>query len=213
LTSVCRPSKFIFLSGDRLLLLDFTTVEDYLVKLRWICFLFNQGDLCRQGTLLFLAAAVSDFFIPHDHLPQHKLHAGLTSNRTSSDNIQYGTDGSLTIHLSPVPKVLGLISTKWVTSAMVVSFKLETDTSLVLDRAKAAFKRYQTHAVVANLLQTRKQEAWLIHELDGGNSGTGLSSEHLTVVPSSSEELEDILTRRVAYLHTTFLALRKGTTR
>lgn len=66
--------------------------------------------------------------------------------------------------------------------------------------------------MIANLLQTRKQEAWLVHELDEGGGDPGLSSEHLTVMPSSSEELEDVLTRRVAHLHTIFLALQKGTT-
>ncbi|KAL5964884.1 Phosphopantothenate--cysteine ligase CAB2 [Taenia solium] len=210
--SICDAVQSYAKFRNRFLLLDFIMVEDYLVKLRWLCSLLNRSDLCRQGTLLFLTAAVSDFFIPRDHLPQHKLHASQTLKWTGSDCIQYGTDGSLTLHLSPVPKVLGLISTKWATSTMVVSFKLETDASLVLDRAKAALKRYRTHAVIANLLQTRKQEAWLIHELDGGGGDPGLSSEHLTVMPSSSEELEDVLIRRVAHLHTTFLALQKGTT-
>ncbi|EUB64503.1 hypothetical protein EGR_00453 [Echinococcus granulosus] len=212
--SICDVIQSYDKFRDRLLLLDFLTVEDYLVKLRWLCCLLNRSDLCRQGTLLFLAAAVSDFFISHDHLPRHKLHASLALKGGDNDNIQCDADGSLTIHLSPVPKVLGLISTKWATSTMVISFKLETDASLVLDRAKAALKRYQTHAVIANLLQTRKQEAWLIHKLDegGGDGVLDLSSEHLTVTPSSSEELEEVLTRRVAHLHTTFLAFQKGTT-
>lgn len=77
----------------------------------------------------------------------------------------------------------------------------------MLDRAKGAMKRYHTHAVIANLLQTRGQEAWLLYDLEdcGGNSNI----EHYTVPDCSSTELEDTLTRRIANLHATFLASQR----
>uniref|UniRef100_A0A0X3PYW5 Phosphopantothenate--cysteine ligase CAB2 n=1 Tax=Schistocephalus solidus TaxID=70667 RepID=A0A0X3PYW5_SCHSO len=127
---------------DRLLLLEFFTVEDYLVKLRWLCRLMLQTpapleddvDAVRQSMplLVYLAAAVSDFFIPRDLLPQHKLHVGdgVPSEQTETDHVfssrcvRVGTNGSLTVHLSPVPKTLRLLTSVWARDAFVVSFKV-----------------------------------------------------------------------------------------
>lgn len=117
---------------DRLLLVEFTTVEEYLVKLRWLCKHISQAGVCRCGSLLYLAAAVSDFYIPRQARPQHKLHAGseveVPENQEKiegfSGNFKAGSDGSLTIHLAPVPKVLGLIVSNWAPKTMVVSFKV-----------------------------------------------------------------------------------------
>ncbi|VDO02264.1 unnamed protein product [Rodentolepis nana] len=110
---------------DRLLLVDFTTVEEYLVKLRWLCQLLSQEDICQNGSLLYLAAAVSDFFVPREVIPQHKLHAGDEVNdERTRDSFKCEPDGSLTIRLSPVPKILGLIVSKWAPRTMVVSFKV-----------------------------------------------------------------------------------------
>ena len=87
------------------------------------------------------------------------------------------------------------------------ALQLETEASVVLERAKMALKRYHTHAVIANLLQTRTQEAWLIYDLGEGREGDNV--EHLTTSQCPYTELEDTLTRRIAKLHTSFLSSRK----
>ncbi|KAM7535383.1 hypothetical protein Aperf_G00000102470 [Anoplocephala perfoliata] len=202
---------------DQLLLTDFTTVEEYLVKLRWLCSLLSQEDFCPRGSLLYLAAAVSDFYVPRKVLPQHKLHGPELEKGDTGDTFICDSDGSLTIHLEPVPKVLGLIVSKWAPGTMVVSFKLETDKNLVLKRAKASMKRYGTHAVIANLLHTRKREAWLFHNLGGGGeepqyvSITQLPPKSSSTQLTSTPELEEILTQKVADLHSLFMKHRKQT--
>ncbi|KAM7536199.1 hypothetical protein Aperf_G00000102451 [Anoplocephala perfoliata] len=202
---------------DQLFLTDFTTVEEYLVKLRWLCSLLSQEDFCPRGSLLYLAAAVSDFYVPRKALPQHKLHGPELEKGDTGDTSICDSNGSLTIHLEPVPKVLGLIVSKWAPGTMVVSFKLETDKNLVLKWAKASMKRYGTHAVIANLLHTRKREAWLFHNLGGGGeepqyvSITQLPPKSSSTQLTSTPELEEILTQKVADLHSLFMKHRKQT--
>jgi phosphopantothenate-cysteine ligase len=41
---------------------------------------------------------------------------------------------------------------------MIVSFKLETDASLLVHKARTSLERYQHHLVIGNLLATRKWE-------------------------------------------------------
>nr|VZH96296.1 unnamed protein product [Spirometra erinaceieuropaei] len=221
---------------DRLLLLEFFTVEEYMVKLRWLCRLLlppppkpleDDGDAARHRTpppppLIYLAAAVSDFFIPRDRLPRHKLHAGgvgLVQQAGTGDAmpaaVQVGADGSLTIHLSPVPKTLGLLTRSWASGAFVVSFKLETDKEVLLTRAKQALEKYQTHVVVANLLHTRKRELWLITASPTSSASASAtvskgseSCEHISLSPSADvkSEIEEPLIERIAELHRLFVS-------
>ncbi|BHF61754.1 hypothetical protein SprV_0100473000 [Sparganum proliferum] len=225
---------------DRLLLLEFFTVEEYMVKLRWLCRLVllqqppppppkpleDDGDVARLRTpppppppLIYLAAAVSDFFIPRDRLPRHKLHAGGVEQAGTADAaavaVQVGADGSLTVHLSPVPKTLGLLTRSWARGAFVVSFKLETDKEVLLTRAKQALEKYQTHVVVANLLHTRKRELWLITASPTSSASASAavskgseSCEHISLSPSADvkSEIEEPLIERIAELHSLFVS-------
>lgn len=94
------------------------------MKLRWLCSLLSHEDFCRRGSLLYLAAAVSDFYVPQKLLPQHKLHASELEERDTGGSFRCDPDGSLTIRLEPVPKVLGFIVSAWAPRTMVVSFKV-----------------------------------------------------------------------------------------
>ena len=63
---------------------------------------------------MFLAAAVSDFYLPEDTLTNHKI-----QSRELSDG--------LNLNLISVPKRLGTIKTEWIPNCFLISFKLETD--------------------------------------------------------------------------------------
>ncbi|KAM3187792.1 hypothetical protein ACTXT7_001569 [Hymenolepis weldensis] len=92
--------------------------------------------------------------------------------------------------------------------------ELETDPEVVLERAKSAMKRYGTHAVIANLLHTRRHEAWIIHNL--GEVG-GKDLQHITLTSPQSAyqssnpaiEIEEVLIQRISDLHSYFLEQRK----
>ncbi len=75
--------------------------------------------------------------------------------------------------------------------------QLETDKSLIMDRAVAALRKYHTHAVIANLLHTRKLEAWLI---------STYGCQHFAA--TSGNELEYNLAEQVDHLHTLLLQKR-----
>ena len=100
--------------------------------------------------MLYLAAAVSDFYIPNEDMVEHKIQS---------------SDGAPSVQLKIVPKMLAPLVRNWVPLAFVVSFKLETDEAILLKKAKKALLTYQHRVVVANLLHNRKERVILVfHE-------------------------------------------------
>ncbi|OBA19643.1 DFP-domain-containing protein [Metschnikowia bicuspidata var. bicuspidata NRRL YB-4993] len=128
-------------SSRSLLPIPFTTVNQYLYTLRSVSEILKRID-CKA--LFYLAAAVSDFFLPSSRLPKHK--------------IQAQPSGKLVVDLEAVPKFLRRLVDSWAPQAMIVSFKLETDNSILIQKASEALRRYHHQLVIGNLLQTRKKE-------------------------------------------------------
>ncbi|SMN22204.1 similar to Saccharomyces cerevisiae YIL083C CAB2 Probable phosphopantothenoylcysteine synthetase (PPCS), which catalyzes the second step of coenzyme A biosynthesis from pantothenate [Maudiozyma saulgeensis] len=143
----------------RLVMLPFTTVNQYLWSLKSIGKLMNF-----KGCLFYLAAAVSDFFVPHSKLPKHKIQSrdyGTNSTEDLKDtetNTTTTADGKLIVNLDPVPKFLSRLVSSWASRSMIVSFKLETDKSILIHKAQYALERYNHQLVIGNLLQTRSKE-------------------------------------------------------
>jgi phosphopantothenate-cysteine ligase len=143
-----------------LLTLTFVTVTEYLWELRELAKLMHPLG---ARALFYLAAAVSDFFVPQDRLVEHKIQsseefagtAAVGADRRAAAR----TEGSsLIIDLDPVPKFLKQLVDAWAPDAMIVSFKLETDPSLLVKKARFALDKYAHHLVIGNLLTTRKWE-------------------------------------------------------
>jgi phosphopantothenate-cysteine ligase len=129
------------------------------------------------NALFYLAAAVSDFFIPHSRMAEHKIQSSeipanfSEESAVGSDDIYTGeslpeppkSGKKLVVNLDPVPKFLHRLVDGWAPEgSMVVSFKLETDPSLLVYKAKTALQRYSHHLVIGNLLSTRKWEVVFI---------------------------------------------------
>ena len=76
----------------------------------------------------------------------------------------------LTLELEQVPKVLGKLVNEWAPKAFVVSFKLETDESILFTKAWGAIEKYHVHLVVANILHTRADKCYLVQPLDNPHS-------------------------------------------
>ena len=112
-------------SNNRLLEVAFTTLTDYLWYLKIIC---QQLKPLGPQALLYLAAAVSDFYIPRQDMAEHKLQS---------------SEGAPTVQLKMVPKMLAPLVKDWVPQAFVVSFKLETDESILLSKAHKALQTYR----------------------------------------------------------------------
>ncbi|KAK4102075.1 DFP-domain-containing protein [Parathielavia hyrcaniae] len=160
---------------NTLLLLPFVSISDYLHELRSVAQLMRP--LGPRG-LLYLAAAVSDFFVPPERMSEHKIQStsaadafkknnnGGSRPTTDEEETFDNFDSSpsvprskrLVIDLDPVPKFLKNLVEGWSPQGMIVSFKLETDPAILVHKARYSLDRYQHHLVIGNLLSTRKWE-------------------------------------------------------
>ena len=151
--------------NNTLLLLPFTTITEYIWDLRMISMLMRPLG---PKSLFYLAAAVSDFFLPKDRLSEHKIQSSEING--AGDDVELASSGKakasrgkqLVINLDPVPKFLRNLVDGWAPEGMIVSFKLETDPSLLVSKAQKALGRYSHHLVIGNLLSTRKYEVVLV---------------------------------------------------
>ncbi|KAJ4790197.1 Phosphopantothenate--cysteine ligase [Rhynchospora pubera] len=98
-------------------------------------------------SMFYLAAAVSDFFVPWESMAKHKIQS---------------TSGPLDMRLNQVPKMLSVLRKEWAPAAFCVLFKLETDPDILTQKADAALKKYGMHVVVANLLANYKEEVVVV---------------------------------------------------
>ncbi|KAH7007884.1 DNA/pantothenate metabolism flavoprotein [Macrophomina phaseolina] len=157
---------------NTLLILSFVTITDYLWELREVAKLMRPLG---NRALFYLAAAVSDFFVPKDRMVEHKIqsaeeftHQQQTGAVSNKPQPAARTEGkSLIIDLEPVPKFLKSLVDGWAPDAMIVSFKLETDPSMLVRKALYALNRYHHHLVIGNLLSTRKWEVVFVSADEG----------------------------------------------
>ncbi|KAF2856859.1 phosphopantothenate-cysteine ligase-like protein [Plenodomus tracheiphilus IPT5] len=158
---------------NRLLILSYVTITEYLWNLREVAQLMRPLG---PKALFYLAAAVSDFFVPQDRMVEHKIQSneeflqsgGAVHGGPSTKQPAARTEGrSLIIDLEPVPKFLKQLVDGWAPDAMIVSFKLETDPSLLVKKAEYALNKYLHHLVIGNLLLTRKWEVVFVSALEG----------------------------------------------
>ena len=143
------------LGEERLLTIPFRSVEEYLAKLQLAA---QALSMTQSLGMFYLAAAVSDFYIPNSEKAEHKIQSS-SSSGASNNNKQ---DDGLTLHLRPVPKVMGLLRNAWAPNAFVVSFKLETDKEILRQKAERAVEKYGCHMVIGNLLQSRHDKVSIL---------------------------------------------------
>lgn len=166
--------------SNRLLYINFTSVSDYLWLLRAACECLAPFE---KRALLFLAAAVSDFYVPEEEMPTHKIQS----------------TGAPKISLELVPKILKPLVTSWVPQAFVVSFKLETDDSLLIAKSREALVKYNHKLVIANVLQTRRHRVVMVspsasHEItltkEQAHSGLEIEEPIVSEVARRHEEYQ-----------------------
>ncbi|XP_059807881.1 phosphopantothenate--cysteine ligase [Hypanus sabinus] len=129
-----------------LLSMEFNTLSDYLYLLRAAAQALNPIG---PRAMFYLAAAVSDFFIPASEMPEHKIQSGASP---------------LQLTMQMVPKMLAPLVKDWAPHAFVTSFKLETDSSQLVARARKALATYRHQVVVANILETRRVYVLIVTE-------------------------------------------------
>lgn len=168
--------------GHLLFCVPFENVTEYLGLLQYISYALNNDgkkknssynsqidrrehcDIVLKHHIIYCAAAVSDYYIPPHEMNTHKIQSGSIETETACADSTYtchiadpGTTGAspdLILRLKPVPKILGLLTSKYIYNYHV-SFKLETDSELLQEKASGALLKYHVNMVVANLLQVR----------------------------------------------------------
>uniref|UniRef100_A0A0A9EIE9 DNA/pantothenate metabolism flavoprotein C-terminal domain-containing protein n=1 Tax=Arundo donax TaxID=35708 RepID=A0A0A9EIE9_ARUDO len=156
-----------------LLKLPFTTIFEYLQLLQMVA--TSMNCLGHRG-MFYLAAAVSDFYVPWESIAKHKIESA---------------GGPLNMQLSQVPKMLFILRNHWAPSAFCVSFKLETDPNILLQKAEMAMKKYGMNVVVANELANYKDVVVMV-----------TSSGRTTVSRKSKEDdVEEQLTDLLVKMH------------
>ena len=110
-------------------------------------------------------------------------------------------DADVSIHLSKVPKALGVMRHNWIPDAMIVSFKLETDRSILETKAKKSIEMYQVDCVVANLLHSRKESVLLF------NKHAGNEPVHIQR-PKNVRAIEELLIRELIHVHEKYFLQR-----
>ena len=218
--------------SNTLLSLSFTTITEYLWELREIAVLMRPLG---QSGLFYLAAAVSDFFVPRDRLAEHKIQSSEINDDKSSNQNCANSGNKLIVDLDPVPKLLQSLVDGWAPEGMIVSFKLETDPSILILKAQKALQRYSHHLVIGNLLSTRKwevvfvapgdEEHWItvpMHRRVKSMSGvSGLMNrptlaslrepsqpKHENESDEPEQEIESLIIPEVARMHTGFIRNR-----
>ncbi|XBW35137.1 hypothetical protein QEN19_000700 [Hanseniaspora menglaensis] len=174
---------------DNLLILPFTTVNDYLWSLRSIAVLLNS-----RNCIFYLAAAVSDFYVPYDKLPKHKIQSRAEFQKESEKHLD--DTGKLVLDLDPVPKFLRKLVQTWANRSMIISFKLETDPELLIAKAKQALENYNHQLVIGNLLHSRNREVMILAE----NS----EKEHWLRLSEKNEEstcIEELIVDEITKTH------------
>jgi phosphopantothenate-cysteine ligase len=215
---------------NALLLLPFTTVNEYLWDLRALATLMQP--LGANG-LFYLAAAVSDFFVPAQRMVEHKIQssedfthangqtvASLDSNGDSTTPAAHMSGKSLIIDLDPVPKFLKQLVDAWAPRSMIVSFKLETDPGLLAEKSHYALKKYAHHLVIGNLLNTRKYEVLFVSAMEGEQwirvpasrraksvtSGASRAEDRAGASREAPVEIESLIVPEVARMHSELIA-------
>jgi len=155
LLSVLRTYKRVHQTGV-LHTLTFVTVNDYLWLLRAVS---QELSVLGRNALFYLAAAVSDFFLPRQKMSEHKIQSG---------------KGSLHIEMDQVPKILKPLVTEWTREGFIVSFKLETDPELLIPKSRTALSRYGHQVVIGNDLHRRKFEVVFVSPSNGIKSAKSL---------------------------------------
>ncbi|CAN6273186.1 unnamed protein product [Urochloa humidicola] len=173
--AITEYSKAI--EGGSLLKLPFTTIFEYLQLLKMVATSMSSVGL--HG-MFYLAAAVSDFYVPWDSMAKHKIQSA---------------GGPLDMKLSQVPKMLSVLRNQWAPLAFCISFKLETDSEILIQKAEMALNKYKMNVVVANLLATYKEEVVVVS-----------NGERNTIRRcSKDEDLEEHIIKLLEKSHTKYI--------
>lgn len=105
----------------------------------------------------------------------------------------------LQITMKMVPKMLSPLVRDWAPEAFVISFKLETDPQILLDKSRQALEKYRHQVVVANVLESQRTSVIIVTR----DSQTPLSLSDEEV--AQGMEIEEKIVSYLQGQHTAFI--------
>uniref|UniRef100_A0A0N5BX64 Phosphopantothenate--cysteine ligase n=1 Tax=Strongyloides papillosus TaxID=174720 RepID=A0A0N5BX64_STREA len=133
-----------------LLLISFTELFEYYEALKIILAILRP---LKKDVIIYLAAAVSDFYIDEKDMTDHKIQS---------------RNGEILLKLTPFKKddIIELLCGS--KENFLVTFKLETDEKLLYSKSKKSFEYYNHQVVIGNILSRRSKEVILYTPKENG---------------------------------------------
>lgn len=98
-----------------------------------------------------------------------------------------------------VPKMLSPLVKEWAPEAFVISFKLETDPLILIDKSRQALEKYRHQVVVANILESRRTSVIIVTK--DSQTPLSLSEEEI----AQGMEIEEKIVSYLQGQHTLFM--------
>lgn len=172
------------MADDSLLSIPFISLYEYLKYLKCICQLLK---CCGRECLIYSSAAVSDFYLHPDNISEHKIQS---------------KEGALVIQLEPVPKIIKIMKDTWCPESFIITFKLETDRSLLDKKAKYHLSKnhYGVQCVVGNILGEHQDKVTLYTE-----DGEILKFERTPEQKERDDDIEEPLVNEIINYHSKYV--------
>lgn len=143
---------------------EYNTIFEYLTSVAKIV---KEMAIFKKRVMFYSAAAVSDFYLPLESMSEHKIQSRLTDQ--------------LELKLDQTPKLLLMLKI-WNPDLYLVSFKLETDESILFSKVNSAIEKYHIDAVISNMKHNYKTEV---------NIHYGLQESQVLKIIKQSEIFEE----------------------
>jgi len=133
--------------------------------------------------LFYSAAAVSDFFL--QQMAEHKIQSSA---------------GPLILHLDCTPKLVPLLKSIWIPHCFVVTFKLETDDTILDSKVGVHLFKYNVDVNVGNILGRHRSQV-IVYQRNVEKVVINRTEEQ----EKNGIELEEDLVKDLAQRHEIFL--------
>eukprot|EP01112_Ceratiomyxa_fruticulosa_P002869 TRINITY_DN1315_c0_g1_i1.p1 TRINITY_DN1315_c0_g1~~TRINITY_DN1315_c0_g1_i1.p1 ORF type:complete len:311 (-),score=45.63 TRINITY_DN1315_c0_g1_i1:151-1083(-) len=166
-----------------LLKVPFQTVGEYLSLLKEASLAVS---IIGKKSLVYLAAAVSDFYIPISQMSEHKIQS---------------EHGGLTVVLKPVLKTIGILKSTWTPQSFVASFKLETNPEILESKSKTSLSSYGHQLVIGNMLNSFRESVTFFYQHDSPN----LKIDRTPEEKAAGKDIEEKMVEEVVKEHRQYI--------
>jgi len=160
-----------------LLRITFQGVGEYLYLLRACAKIVSKAG---ANALVYSAGAISDFYIPVTQMAVHKIQSA---------------GSGLQLQLQPVPKMLKPLVKSWCPKAFIISFKLETDESILEQKCLGSMENYHQQLVIGNLLSSYREFVIFYYN----------NKEKKEIFKGKSADIEEAMIEELCKAHNQFI--------